>query len=100
VSFIAITFLLLLNECLLLSSLISLSTQSGHFWIHFRMYVCMYYVCMHACMYLCMHVYIYTYWMEFMCILLRGKLHDVEYYRSTICIRSIVLLVDIFCSNF
>jgi len=51
-------------------------------------------------MYLCMHVYIYTYWMEFMCILLRGKLHDVEYYRSTICIRSIVLLVDIFCSNF
>jgi hypothetical protein len=34
VSFAAITFLLLLNECLFLLLFISLSTQSGNFWIH------------------------------------------------------------------
>jgi hypothetical protein len=34
VSFAAITLVLLLNECSLLLLLISLSTQSGNFWVH------------------------------------------------------------------
>jgi len=48
-SFAAITFVLLLNECLLLCAYISLSTQSGNFWLHLRIptltpYVFMWYL--------------------------------------------------------
>jgi hypothetical protein len=52
---------LLLKECLLL--FISLSTQSGNFWIHPRMYVCMY-VCVYVCstyVYMCVCVFICIY---------------------------------------
>jgi hypothetical protein len=41
VSFAAIPFVLLLSECLLLLLFISLSTQSGNFWIHTPPYVLM-----------------------------------------------------------